>query len=216
MEYAGQSKQVKQKLLICGLLSETEFWLVVIVVTVMTAVVTAVVTIGFCVVTVETGEMGMFNKVYSSGRYGHYTKTNGHYSGHYSGHYGRYKEDSRLQGHSQQHLRKHLDNVEHAVAVTAAARMSMPSLLTRQGRRRRIALAFSRCRVMHRDGRMWLATTDSGSPVLEDVSLAISLNTLCASGPHPPPSASEIEGMKVIPSCWQSSCVFRCSRLKSS
>ena len=37
MEYAGQSKQVKQKLLICGLLSETEFWLVVIVVTVVTA-----------------------------------------------------------------------------------------------------------------------------------------------------------------------------------
>ena len=103
MEYAGQSQQVRQKLLLCGLLSETEFWLVVIVVTVVTAVVTAVVTIGFCVVTVVTGEMGMFNKVYSSGRYGHYTKTNGHYSGHYSGHYGRYKEHSRLQSHSQHH-----------------------------------------------------------------------------------------------------------------
>ena len=99
MEYAAQSKQVKQKLLLCGLLSETEFWLVVIVVTVVTAVVTAVVTIGFCVVTIVTGEMGMFNKVYSSGRYGHYTKTNGHYSGHY----GRYKAYSRLQGHSQHH-----------------------------------------------------------------------------------------------------------------
>jgi hypothetical protein len=102
-EYRCQCEQAKQKILLCGLLSEIEFWLVFIVVTVVTAVVTAVVTIGFCVVTVVTGEMGMFNKVYSSGRYGHYTKTNGHYSGHYSGHYGRYKEHSRLQGHSQQH-----------------------------------------------------------------------------------------------------------------
>ena len=113
-EYRCQCEQAKQKILLCGLLSEIEFWLVFIVVTVVTAVVTAVVTIGFCVVTVVTGEMGMFNKVYSSGRYGHYTKTNGHYSGHYSGHYGRYKEHSRLQGHSQQHLHKHLDHVEHA------------------------------------------------------------------------------------------------------
>ena len=85
--------------MLCGLLSETELWLVFIVVTVVTAVVTAVVTIGFCVVTVVTGEMGMLNKVYSSGRYGHYTKTYGHYSGHYS----RYKEHSRLQSHSQHH-----------------------------------------------------------------------------------------------------------------
>ena len=105
MEYAGQSKQVKQKLLLCGLLSETEFWLVVIVVT---AVVTAVVTIGFCVVTVVTGEMGMFNKVYSSGRYGHYTKTNGHYSGHYNGHYGRYKAHNRLRGLPRSGFLSHL------------------------------------------------------------------------------------------------------------
>ena len=98
MEYAGQSKQVKQKLLLCGLLPETEFWLVVIVMTVLTAVVTAVVTICFCVVTVVTGEMGMFNRVYSSGRYGHYTKINGHYSGHYNGHYGRYKAHNQLRG----------------------------------------------------------------------------------------------------------------------
>ena len=90
--------------MLCGLLSETELWLVFIVVT----VVTAVVTIGFCVVTVVTGEMGMFNKVYSSGRYGHYTKTNGHYSGHYSGHYGRYKAHNRLRGLPRSGFLSHL------------------------------------------------------------------------------------------------------------
>ena len=72
--------------------------------TVVTVVVTAVVTIGCCVVTVATGRIDFVKHTHLAGHYGHYTKTNGHYSGHYSGHYGRYKEHSRLQGHSQQHL----------------------------------------------------------------------------------------------------------------
>jgi hypothetical protein len=66
-------------------------------------------------------------------------------------------------------------------AVAAALRASRHSLLAKQGRRRMIALAFSRCSIRHKDCRVWLATRDSGWPVIEDLSLASSQKTLCAS-----------------------------------
>ena len=97
-----------------------------------------------------------------------------------------------------------------------AARMSLNPATWLYGCLRRMALAFSRCKIMPKRCRIFMATSSSRSPVIEDCSLASSWKILCAWGPHPPPSASAIMGMNEMPSSrhWRS--VSWYSLLKSS
>ena len=66
--------------------------------------------------------------------------------------------------------------------------------------RRTMARAFSLCNMKPVFWKIRAMIVDSSSPVACAVVLAISFHTLWASGPHDPPHASIIIGMKDIPS----------------
>ena len=57
---------------------------------------------------------------------------------------------------------------------------------------------------------------ESSSPVNKDLYFASSLHTAKAAGPQPPPSASQMRGIKVMPSSRQDVSVSRYVRLKFS
>ena len=93
--------------------------------------------------------------------------------------------------------------------ITDASNRSLKSRSTSFRNRRRTARAFSRCKIKPRLWRRRFATLEFCSPVSTALVLASSLQTLCAAGPQPPPTASQITGMKVMPSARHFSSVSR-------
>ena len=102
------------------------------------------------------------------------------------------------------------------IVVAADSTVCRQSSWWRNGCLRRMALAFSLCSTRLRDCWICKAHVFSSSPVRADFNLASSLNTLYASPPQPPPSASATRGTKMMPADSHSLCVSIYSRLKSS
>ena len=84
------------------------------------------------------------------------------------------------------------------------------------GERLNIERAFSLWSTRPRDCSKRFTTMESVSPEIMLLCFARSVHTLWAAGPHPPPSASHIMGMKVIPSSRQRLSVCKWDRLTSS
>ena len=93
------------------------------------------------------------------------------------------------------------------IVVAADNTVCRQSSWWRNGCLRRMALAFSLCSTRLRDCWICKAHVFSSSPVRADFNLASSLNTLYASPPQPPPSASATRGTKMMPADSQSLCL---------
>ena len=100
--------------------------------------------------------------------------------------------------------------------ITEAASNSLQLRSAVKGKRRKIALAFSLCRIKPRDCNSRDAIIELDSPVKTDFCWASKLHTRLAAGPHPPPSASQMMGINPTPSSWHLDFVSMQAHLKSS